>query len=468
MGGGVGLIDYDGDGWLDIYFVNGCRLPCRPRVDPPAAQQALPQPGRRHLRGRDRPGRRRRARLRHGLRGGRLRQRRPRRPVRHRAWTQTILYRNRGDGTFEDVTVRAGVSSDRWTTAAGFADLDGDGDLDLVVVTYVEADPDDASACRDYAGRRDSLPARAASRPGRPTSSATTGTARSPTSAGRPGSTVTEGRGLGLAIADLDERRQARPVRRQRRDAQLPVPQPGRAEVRGGRRPRRASPTTASGRRHGEHGGRRRRPRRRRPHRPVPHELRATSRARFCRNLGGGLFHDVTLGAGLDAPSRPMTGFGDAALDIDNDGRLDLFVANGHVDDRPWANSPMAQTAAAVPGRGPRADFGHDRRRVAVFLLDRHVVGRGVAAGDLDNDGRVDLVVVHRDAPAALLCNRTGVGTGWGSGCAGRDPADCRSGPASPAGPAERTSCAGSRAGRAISRPTTPGSGSDSGPAARS
>jgi hypothetical protein len=130
----------------------------------------------------------------------------------------------------------------------------------------------------------------------------------------------------------------------------------------------------------------------------------------FFRNLGGMQFIDATLGAGLDAPSRPRTGFGDAALDANNDGRLDLFVANGHVDHRPWANSPMAQT--------PHFLWGRDRGRFAMAgrtasssdYFNQAVVGRGVAAGDLNNDGHVDLVVVHRDAPAALLWNRSSGG----------------------------------------------------------
>ena len=129
----------------------------------------------------------------------------------------------------------------------------------------------------------------------------------------------------------------------------------------------------------------------------------------FFRNLGNGLFQDATLGAGLDAPSRPKTGFGDAALDADNDGMLDLFVANGHVDDRPWANSPMAQTPLLFRGAG-RGRFEQIRGDRAESYLSRKVVGRGVAAGDLDNDGRVDLVVVHRDAPAVLLRNQTAGG----------------------------------------------------------
>src|SRR5262249_6773993 len=122
-------------------------------------------------------------------------------------------------------------------------------------------------------------------------------------------------------------------------------------------------------------------------------------------NLGGGLFDDATARAGLDAPSRPMTGFGTAALDVDNDGRLDLFVANGHVDDRPWARHPMAQRPHLYRSQAP-GRFALAPETVAPYFA-RNVVGRGVAAGDLDNDGRVDLVIVHRDAPAVLLHNVT-------------------------------------------------------------
>ena len=58
-----------------------------------------------------------------------------------------------------------------------------------------------------------------------------------------------------------------------------------------------------------------------------------------------------TLAANLAAPSRSKTGFGTVALDVDNDGTLDLFVANGHTDDQPWFNTPMAQTAQLFLGR---------------------------------------------------------------------------------------------------------------------
>ena len=56
-------------------------------------------------------------------------------------WRDQRLYRNLGNGRFEDVTIRAGVSSDLWSTSAAFADLDGDGDQDLYVANYLDFDP---------------------------------------------------------------------------------------------------------------------------------------------------------------------------------------------------------------------------------------------------------------------------------------------------------------------------------------
>ena len=92
-------------------------------------------------------------------------------------------------------------------------------------------------------------------------------------------------------------------------------------------------------------------------------------------------------------------------LDVENDGLPDLFVANGHVDDRPWAGHPMAQRPTLYRSTRPAGSSSPPSRPARISPA--RSVGRGATAGDLDGDGRVDLVVVHRDAPAAVLRNRT-------------------------------------------------------------
>jgi tetratricopeptide (TPR) repeat protein len=398
MGGGVGLIDYDNDGWLDIYFVNGCALPFDRQL-PPTPNKLYRNRG-----------------------DGTFEDVTERAAVAGRGYgmgcavgdfdndghddlfvtglNQTILYRNRGDGTFEDVTERAGVSSSRWTTAAGFGDLDGDGDLDLVVVAYVEADPNDPLECRDKAGRLiHCQPARFQAQLDHLFRNNGDGTF---TDVSREaGIEVPDGKGLGLAIADLDG------------DGKLDlfVANDGTPNFlfrnRGGMRFEEVG--LASGVAYDATG--------------VPtasmgvvaddlngdglidlfHTNFIDQGSTLRWNLGGGQFIDGTLAANLAAPSRSKTGFGTVSLDADNDGIPDLFVANGHTDDQPWVNIPMAENPQLFLGR-EQGRFELAGAEVSPYFA-QPVVGRGVAAGDLDNDGRVDLVVVHRDAPAVLLRN---------------------------------------------------------------
>jgi enediyne biosynthesis protein E4 len=124
----------------------------------------------------------------------------------------------------------------------------------------------------------------------------------------------------------------------------------------------------------------------------------------FFRNQGR-FFADDTVSVGLRTPTRPFTRFGAALLDFDNDGALDLYEANGRVgrQSEVYAADPYAEPSLLLRGfPGPRFEEVRPRGGIASPLF---ATGRAAAFGDIDNDGGTDIVVVNRDSRAYLLHN---------------------------------------------------------------
>ena len=124
----------------------------------------------------------------------------------------------------------------------------------------------------------------------------------------------------------------------------------------------------------------------------------------FYRNLGKGLFVDQTAAIGLLSPSHPLLGFGIAFADFNNDGWLDLLSTNGHVFDSrpriPW-KMPLQLMLGELGGH-----LNDVSDRAGEPFRPLHL-GRGLAIGDIDNDGRMDAIVLDQNEPLVYLHNRT-------------------------------------------------------------
>ena len=125
------------------------------------------------------------------------------------------------------------------------------------------------------------------------------------------------------------------------------------------------------------------------------------------RSDGAGSFDDATNTSGLGTPSVPMTGFGAGWLDYDNDGWLDLFVANGDV------RRSSLRTNGPFPYGQPNQLFHNVEGRFEAEALPGSRASRGAAFGDIDLDGDVDIVVSNANGPAELLLNQVGASNDW-------------------------------------------------------
>jgi hypothetical protein len=420
MGSGAALIDYDNDGDLDLYLVQGAPAP-----QPGAGKPVVPlppgwKPGNRLFRN-------------NLIESGKLSftDVTEEAGVGHSAqgmgvaagdydndgfvdlyvtnYGRNVLYHNNGNGTFTDVTGTAGVESSGWSTSAAFIDYDRDGLLDLVVVHYVEFYPRN---CYDLDGRKDfcgpqNLP------PAVTQLFRNLGNGRFEDVTSKVGLNAVRGPGLGILTGDfgsngwpsfliandgaanhlwLNEpsREGSKSESRVFREAGLAR---GLAYASDGRA--RAGMGIAAGDLYGDGG-----------EALVFTNLPNEGFTLFHRPAGGD-FIDSTVQTGLFHASVPYTGFGVGLLDMENRGLQDLFAANGgvtRVATQIGEPFPYRQRNLLLRNLGKGKGF-EDVTASSGPAFERAEVSRAAVFGDVNNDGGVDILVTNNNGPARLLLN---------------------------------------------------------------
>lgn len=316
-----------------------------------------------------------------------------------------VLYRGNSDGTFSDVTTRSGTAEDNWSTSAAFFDYDADGDLDLFHTNYVDFSIEKNRVCHEPAGARDYCdPAVYAPLPDRLLRN--DGEGRFSDVTANAGIDQAFGSGLGVIHADFNgDQRIDIYVANDGNPNQLWENQgdgrfketalfSGAALNADGRREASMGVTTADFDQDGDLDL------------FMTHLTRETNTLYL--NDGKGRFEDATRRFGLAMESFPFTGFGTGWFDYDQDGFLDLFIANGAVtmiESQRGNPYPFHQSNQLF-----RNEAGRRFREVsseAGPALSHAEVSRGAAFGDIDNDGDVDIVVNNNNGPARLLLNET-------------------------------------------------------------
>ena len=331
------------------------------------------------------------------------------------------LWRNEGDGTFTDRTEASGADDPRWSIAAAAADYDGDLDLDLFVVNYLNFSLVTHKTCLTERGEIDyCLPSAYQPVPDRllrndGAGRFTDATVQAGLSATRPGN------GLGVLAADLDgDRRLDFYVANDLMPNHLWI-NAGNGDlveeglISGAALNADGEAEASMGVAGGDYDG------------DGDLDLFLTHFHRETNTLyrndsepGAPAFRDRTNAAALARPSWDATSFGTAFLDLDLDGWLDLAVVNGAVtfaagrprtEDDPFPLDQPNQAFLNVPGNGGGRRF----EAVRTGPLDGASphVSRALVSGDIDNDGDTDLVITNNNGPARLLLNQAGTGDDW-------------------------------------------------------
>ena len=401
LGSGVCVFDYDGDGRQDVYFVQSASLP---------GYRATTKP---------------RAALFRNLGGGRFEETTSKAGVADEdhlgmgcvagdvdgdgdrdlyvtGYGRNVLFRNNGDRTFSDVTKSSGAEGGLWSASAALFDADGDGDLDLYVTNYVAYDMRDNLYCgENRPGYRTVChPKNFDSQPDALYRNRGDGTFENV--AERAGVADRTGKGLGVVAGDIDDDG----------DQDLYVANDdtpnflllnhgdGRfdevGELAGVALSEEGVPQAGMGTDMADADGDGRL------------DLFVTNLSEemneLYRNEGDGTFSNATFSSGLGPPSLPFLGFGTFFFDADQDGDLDLFVANGHIIDNIalYSDTVTFEQPAMLFRNLGRGTFDLPK---AEGPLSKRYVARGAVPFDVDDDGDEDIVMTQNDRPALLLRN---------------------------------------------------------------
>ncbi len=402
MSGGGLLFDYDNDGWTDIFLVDGGSLVDR-AVD-----------GRAHHR------------LFHNRGNGAFDDVTARSGIAHTAYGMgacaadydndgfidvyvtsvgpNVLYHNNGGKSFTDVTRAAGVGSSSFAASCAFGDFDRDGFVDLFVVNYVDARLDNNVFCGDAATKLRVYCHPLNFAPLASVLYHNNGNGTFTDVSRKAGIASHKGNGLGIVVGDYDDdgwpdvfvANDTTPnflYHNEGNGTFKEVALTAGVSVASDGRPRAGMGTDFGDY---DNDGRL-------DLFVTNHELETHT---LYRNLGRGLFADTTTESGVGVETLPYVGFGAQFFDADNDGDLDLAVANGHVMNnsghfRPGSKEAQRKLLFRNDGGGRFKEVA----RASGPGFATELVGRTLVAGDLDNDGAVDLLVTNNGGPAELLHN---------------------------------------------------------------
>ena len=416
-GAGVAFLDYDRDGRLDVYLVNGWKL----------QGATIVEKGRNALY--------------HGRPDGTFEDVTDRAGVGGEGrWGQgafvadydgdgwpdifvtafgaNVLYRNKGDGTFENVAAQVGLESPGWNTGAAFFDADGDGDLDVFIAGYIDQSIDDVLQAKR------TLPWKGVEQ----VAFGPFGLKGAPdhffrndgghfVDATREAGLEDKALAFGFSVRAADMDGDGRPdvFVANDSDPNYLYRNEGHGTFKeiatwaGCAFDEKGTSQASMGVAWGDITG---------DGRP---DLFVTNFAMdfstLYAGLAGGLFDDVSRATGIGPMTfRPMA-WGTAMVDADNDGDLDLVVAQGHIypqiDAHPEFEGRYAQRNLLAENLGAgHAPLFRDATADAGPGFEVEFSSRGLAAGDFDNDGDVDLLIANLDAPPSLLRN-DGTGGSW-------------------------------------------------------